>query len=1375
MSEPRDFDPSNIVVLPQYLGSVYTRINVLKKDSLPGELIDLQQNLYACVQVGRMDRAATLVRRIANIYHHTAPHVHDAHQRYLSGCLDSLLRSPSLEKLTTMQKWLELDMRARNVPIDHGVIATMVKATMATLVGSRLDRTVRRYITFARELGEETYYNTLSSSIFTAAEINKILKLFPQEFDAPSEELSEADMAELEEAQKGAHIIPSFADSRDPQNLMNFEPLPELNSVEQKGLGLDTLKQSLASLTAEYLDESMHSGDIQNSVRRQEKLEQDVMDAAMDRWRTESEDFQEYRTKGSLQHPPLGAQVHEWVKAMVAELKAGLKKADEPEKQHGDEDCYDIIVAAPFLKLMSLEKACVASIMAFFNNILDPRKARREVEDMSIPFVRFCEKMGLAVLNEAQLAKIQTHHLQRLSALPSAERHKRVTRLMKGKKWSPRTVGAEYAKITPELDDGIDDYNLHGIQTRLGAVMLDMFLRVAQITTPSIDPDTGKQTSKTQPVCVHGIDWRRGKRLGVLHIAQDLVELLQKEPISSVIAKPLPMIAPPKPWTDIKEGAYYKTPTSVVRFRDMGALQRSYFKLAYKRGDLRRVFAGLDVISKTPWRINTPLLRVMMEVWNSGKGLGKIVPRTLEITVPPKPDTDDPNFLNRWKQVCRLIRNDINSNHSQRCYQNFQLEIARAFSNTTFYCPQNCDFRGRAYPISSYFNHTGADHVRSLFMFAEGKELGETGLFWLKVQLANVYGYDKESLSARTAFVDEHIADIYDSANNPLNGKRWWVQAGHPYQCLAACMELKNALDSPIPTKFVSHLPIQQDGSCNGLQHYAALGGDEIGARQVNLSPGDKPADVYSAVAELVAGMVHEDAKNGHSLALALDGHVNRKMVKQPVMTNVYGVTYIGATMQVLKQLREIFPERKLSLDPNVTIFRLSAYIATCIFSALREMFNGAQSIQTWLGECGARISSAITPEQITRVRDRRRGGATGLQKEATQKFRKARVSNPKHVKVEDDTTFKSTIVWTTPLGMPVVQPYREHKSKIIKTHLQDIVLQTPTPNDPVSKRKQLQAFPPNFIHSLDATHMMLSALKCDEIGLAFGSVHDSFWTHANDVPTLNRVLRDAFVSMHRDDIVHRLKEEFEARYKDCLHWTSVKTQSPLGKKLTNYFKDSKKRRMQDIVKSTVTNGQQIQDLLEEFERQQLLASDDPTEQQRGREMVTPASIVAEECAADDEVYSTVEWGRNIGREPGLSPIQAVDPLSNSPTSHTPPAPSQTPVSMDDIFSPSSDPEPTTGSDADASEEETKADAQDAFGEDALAPSVNPLDTVASIANAGSGEASHPDAKRPKGAKPPQGSHYHRIYFWMPITFPQPPEKGKFDVTMLKESRYFFS
>ena len=53
---------------------------------------------------------------------------------------------------------------------------------------------------------------------------------------------------------------------------------------------------------------------------------------------------------------------------------------------------------------------------------------------------------------------------------------------------------------------------------------------------------------------------------------------------------------------------------------------------------------------------------------------------------------------------------------------------------------------------------------------------------------------------------------------------------------------------------------------------------------------------------------------------------------------------------------------------------------------------------------------------------------------------------------------------------------------------------------------KQKNAFPPNFVHSLDSSHMMLTSLHCEHAGLTFMSVHDCFWTHACTVATMNKV-----------------------------------------------------------------------------------------------------------------------------------------------------------------------------------------------------------------------------------------------------------------------------
>lgn len=135
-------------------------------------------------------------------------------------------------------------------------------------------------------------------------------------------------------------------------------------------------------------------------------------------------------------------------------------------------------------------------------------------------------------------------------------------------------------------------------------------------------------------------------------------------------------------------------------------------------------------------------------------------------------------------------------------------------------------------------------------------------------------------------------------------GRKWWTLSDEPWQTLACCIEITNAVRSKDPEKYVCHVPIHQDGSCNGLQHYAALGRDDAGARSVNLSPSKEPQDVYSTVCTLVEKARVRDAACGSKIAKTLQGFIKRKVIKQTVMTTVYGVTRYGARLQIAKQLK---------------------------------------------------------------------------------------------------------------------------------------------------------------------------------------------------------------------------------------------------------------------------------------------------------------------------------------------------------------------------------------------------------------------------------------------------------------------------------------
>lgn len=182
---------------------------------------------------------------------------------------------------------------------------------------------------------------------------------------------------------------------------------------------------------------------------------------------------------------------------------------------------------------------------------------------------------------------------------------------------------------------------------------------------------------------------------------------------------------------------------------------------------------------------------------------------------------------------------------------------------------------------------------------------------------------------------------ILDSARQSTSGKRWWLSADKPWQFLAACFELEQALKLEDPTQYESCLPLHQDGSCNGLQHYAALGGDVEGATAVNLVPADKPDDIYSQVSRRVQVLVDQGCEKGVPEALLMKKKINRKLVKQTVMTNTYGVTYLGASRQIEERIKESNSSNPAEALSEIDTRRCALYIAKLVFECMTNMFQG--------------------------------------------------------------------------------------------------------------------------------------------------------------------------------------------------------------------------------------------------------------------------------------------------------------------------------------------------------------------------------------------------------------------------------------------------
>ncbi len=119
-----------------------------------------------------------------------------------------------------------------------------------------------------------------------------------------------------------------------------------------------------------------------------------------------------------------------------------------------------------------------------------------------------------------------------------------------------------------------------------------------------------------------------------------------------------------------------------------------------------------------------------------------------------------------------------------------------------------------------------------------------------------------------------------------------------------------------------------------------------------------------------------------------------------------------------------------------------------------------------------------------------------------------------------------------------MVQDYREWIGERLDTEItgQRVQLMITREGDKLDKRRQAQGIAPNFVHSLDASHMMATVCLGLEAGIeAFAMVHDSYGAHAGNADKLNVLLRRAFVEQYTPDVLGRFRDELVAQLPEKL------------------------------------------------------------------------------------------------------------------------------------------------------------------------------------------------------------------------------------------------
>ncbi|WP_303718559.1 DNA-directed RNA polymerase [Brevundimonas naejangsanensis] len=547
----------------------------------------------------------------------------------------------------------------------------------------------------------------------------------------------------------------------------------------------------------------------------------------------------------------------------------------------------------------------------------------------------------------------------------------------------------------------------------------------------------------------------------------------------------LPMIVPPRRWTTPFRGGYVTKTPGARLVKQTNAAYHEHLRTVEMPG----VYSAVNAIQSTAWMVNRPVLDVIREIWDGGGVLGGL-PNRQPLDLPPRPPefAHDEQVKARWKREAADIHDLNSANLSKRLAISQRLWVAEKFADEeAIYFPHSVDFRGRVYPIPSAGpNPQGDDICKALLTFAEGHPITDAGAGALAVHIAGLFGVDKVSLDDRMEWfwANEHL--ILDSATNPLDGARFWAEADSPFMALAACFEWAGYIREG--ADFISHLPISLDGSNSGLQHFSAMLRDPVGAKAVNLMPDTRPQDIYSDVAAKAQALADQD-DDERSLPWR-GGLVTRKVAKRPCMTFTYSATRFGMTDMIYQTLRELDASGQPHLG-SADNYASSLYLSYTLWDAISETVVAASTAMAWLREAAKVMTAAGQP-----------------------------------------------IWWTTPTGLPVLQTYAKRRASMVKVFhknkMMRVKLQHAAPG--IDGQRQVNGISPNFIHSMDAAHLMAVANACHEAGiLDLSVVHDSFGVHAARVYELRSILRETFadqysvdrLAMLRDELIAQLPEAF--------------------------------------------------------------------------------------------------------------------------------------------------------------------------------------------------------------------------------------------------------
>lgn len=532
------------------------------------------------------------------------------------------------------------------------------------------------------------------------------------------------------------------------------------------------------------------------------------------------------------------------------------------------------------------------------------------------------------------------------------------------------------------------------------------------------------------------------------------------ELISSIADNPAvaaPMIEPPLPWDSAtNSGGGYHT-------EDM---QRQLAYAVLKNG-MRPVAPivvdNLNYMQAIPYKINGAVLD-MVRAASLKRDIGKIVGLDPG-EKPPISEAPEADELKEWKKSMRLwwtekkVRSVLHGK-AQRTFR--EAQELRAYPAIWF--AWYADSRGRKYARAGGVSPQGTDLEKGLLLLRDGKALTEPGIRWFMIHGANKYGIDKVDFADRISWVEQNEAAILAAASGEHDD--FWIAADSPVSFLAWAIEYAAFVQAGRSPDFVSHLPLGQDGTCNGLQHYSGLLADAVGGRAVNLVCGLKPNDIYADVGKATAAELEQMPDSEFKRAWLAHG-ISRTLAKRTTMTLPYGCTRFGCSEFISEYMEEKQPKEIPMAEYGAAANFLSHAMWSAVPAAVPKAVEGMNWITAWAKHT-AKIGQRVS--------------------------------------------------WIAPNGLRVVSEYERVKKRTVKSVAFKSRIRMVEPTGQVDLKKTAQAVAPNFIHSMDASHLDALLFRAREEGLVVVAIHDDYGTYAADTDRLHRLIREEFVNQYKNN-----------------------------------------------------------------------------------------------------------------------------------------------------------------------------------------------------------------------------------------------------------------